>query len=74
MQPLQHIVELGRPLLCLPWSITLAWCLGAYQGCKTFFAPDSACLIRALTLLGGEDSGEPTWGLDQKCMLGKGVC
>lgn len=42
MQQQCRIIELGRPLLHLPWSITLAQCLGAYRGCKTFFASDFA--------------------------------
>lgn len=71
MQSLRHIIELGRPLLCLPWSITLALRLVAYQGCKTFFASDSARLIRVTTLLDGGGSDVPTWGFDQECMRGK---
>jgi hypothetical protein len=71
MQSLRHIIELGRPPLCLPWSITLALCLGAYQSCKTFFASDSACLIRVTTLLDGIDLDVPTWRFDQECMRGK---
>lgn len=42
MQQQCCIIELGRPLLHLLWSITLAQRLGAYLDCKTFFASDSA--------------------------------
>ena len=51
MQQQYCIIELGRPRLHLLWSITLAQCLGAYRSCKTFFASDSASLIRVITLL-----------------------
>lgn len=68
MQPQCRIIELGRPLLHLLWSITLAQRLGAYRGCKTVFASDSASLIRVITLLDEESSDVPTWGFHQKFM------
>ena len=69
MQQQCCIIEAGRPLLHLLWSITLAQPLRAYQGCKTFFASDSASLIRVITLLDTESSYMPTWGLHQKFMM-----
>lgn len=72
MQQQCHIIELGRPPLHLLWSITLAQSLGAYRGSKTFFASDSASLIRVITLLDVENSDVPTRGFHKKLMTRKG--